>query len=202
MIQSSNPSDDFWGAAYARLVSWAIWSDARCSFFADCMLAQARFESANFSSPLYKDSNNCIGYNYYSYSSWQSGPSTHINPSSGTPYAGYKTVNDCGGELADWIKRRKTSFDDVEDIYGYLDTMSQLGYATAPASVYAHAEEYYSVTPTDGVSSEAPGEAAMVVADVVNTATSKVGSWVLIGVVGVLLFVLFGGMRLVRRFRL
>jgi len=145
----------FRDAFYNRLSTWNDFSPAQLSLLADCALAQASFESADFSSSVYAADNNAIGYKYYAGSKWQSGAG--LQSPEGDNYASYASIVDCANELADWIHRRAVDFQDVNSVEGYADTMVQDGYAGATPQAYESGLlSYYSPSPAQGLSNTPP----------------------------------------------
>lgn len=71
---------------------------------AGLLLAQAKHESGNFSSNLFRKYNNAFGYNYVSGARWQTGAGTKAD--NGMPIAVYASVGDSAREIVDWIYRR------------------------------------------------------------------------------------------------
>jgi hypothetical protein len=102
-------------------------------------LAQSCFESAKnnipFSSPVFLETNNAIGYKYVKGSHWQSGHSPHKS-TEGDYYAAYHSVEDCAGELADWLNRREKLFSLVNNLADYVHAMRVSGYFGCPEHQY------------------------------------------------------------------
>lgn len=71
---------------------------------AKLIVAQAKFESANFTSPVFKANNNFFGYKYVGQSIASKG--SPAPKSEGDFYAKYKRIEDSIIELCNWIKRR------------------------------------------------------------------------------------------------
>lgn len=71
---------------------------------ANLVTAQARHESANFTSPLFVGDNNAFGYDYTGNSN-QAGSSTRSH--GGSFYARYNSIEDSVNEITDWIYRRR-----------------------------------------------------------------------------------------------
>lgn len=70
---------------------------------ANLVTAQARHESANFTSDLFRDDNNAFGYDYTGNAN-QLGPSMRSH--GGSFYAKYATIENSVDEVVDWIYRR------------------------------------------------------------------------------------------------
>lgn len=69
------------------------------------ILAQAKHETANFSSNAFKKNNNLFGYKAVSGAKWQIG--NGITSSEGNAYAAYSSIEHSVYELCDWITRRQ-----------------------------------------------------------------------------------------------
>lgn len=102
---------------------------------ADCAGAQSCFESDNFTSRVFKETNNCIGYKYFPGSDWQAGKSAHPS-TEGDPYASYISVDNCARELAHWIGRRKNVFQFVSTLKDYVHALSVFTYYGCPEAQY------------------------------------------------------------------
>lgn len=68
------------------------------------IVAQARHETANYNSNVFKSCNNLYGYKFVN-GKWQLSACT--NSPEGGKYAKYKTIADSVNELIDWLKRRE-----------------------------------------------------------------------------------------------
>ena len=97
-----------------RLSGWRDFSDKDLAALTDLALAQAQVESADFSSSVFRNYNNAIGYKYYPGSIWQLSAGG-MSPE-GDRYAEYATVEDSARELADWIHRRASSFAGIDSV--------------------------------------------------------------------------------------
>lgn len=75
--------------------------------------AQARTETADYTSNVFKNLNNAFGYKYVGQKKWAAGsgssaPATDAQGNAdGGIYARYKSVEDSTGELVDWLYRRQ-----------------------------------------------------------------------------------------------
>ena len=123
---------------YAKALSMGIDHD-----LAKIMVAQARYESADYSSNTFRLTNNAFGYKYYPGSKWQAGQG---NPSSEygldqSSYAKYKSITDSTGEVVDWLKRRQNEglfkISDIKTAGQYANALKSGGYYGEPASNYA-----------------------------------------------------------------
>lgn len=73
--------------------------------FQKLLVAQAKHETANFSSNAFKKNNNLYGYKSVKGAKWQTGAG--ITSSEGNAYAHYASIEDSVNEVIDWIKRRQ-----------------------------------------------------------------------------------------------
>lgn len=106
---------------------------------ATLMVAQAKHETANFTSPVFKNNNNAFGYKYFAGSSYQLGRGTGAPKSEGsTPYAKYTNVGQSAREVAAWILRRKKSFIGVTNYVQYASKLKEHGYYGATFQVYVN----------------------------------------------------------------
>lgn len=161
-------SSDFMAGFQRELTSWSEFSEVDVVNLSALAMAQAQHESSNFTSPLCTRYNNCIGYTYYSLSAWQAGPASDQPEEAGyNPYARYLNFANCGGELADWIHRRKGSFIGVNSVEQYATLMHNYKYYTAPVSEYvAGMSQYYDRPDTETLDASQPPEGAAIVASV------------------------------------
>lgn len=83
---------------YATLIFATAVNDNIPETLSQLIVAQAAHETANFTSPVFKNANNAFGYKYVSGAKWQTG---NYNG-----YAMYATVEDSTHEITDWLKRR------------------------------------------------------------------------------------------------
>ena len=80
---------------------------------AKIIVAQARLETADYTSNLFRNFNNAFGYKWVGQKKWANGPAFNApgqdaqgNPDGGT-YASYPSIQYSTGELVDWLKRRQ-----------------------------------------------------------------------------------------------
>lgn len=159
----------FAAAFHLRLKSWNNFSDAQLALLTQLALSQAQHESANFTSNLCVNYNNCIGYTYYPLSRWQSGKATDQPEEPGINYyAAYSTKEDSARELADYIHRRYTKFREVKGVEDYANVMKLERYYTAPVSQYVGGMGHYYEPPGGNYSTEQPSELLSVVTDIVR----------------------------------
>lgn len=94
------------------------------------IVAQARHESGNYTSPLYLNYNNAFGYGYSTSAlnnPYQSGPATG-------PYAAYATLTDSVDNLVAWltwhINNGDFAWTDLVDAANYATSIRSVGYYT------------------------------------------------------------------------
>jgi len=106
---------------------------------AKIMVAQARYESADYTSNL-SAFNNVFGYKYVPGAKWQAG-SAFLSPE-GNYYAAYNSVNDSTGEIVDWLKRRQSegyfNIADLTTPAAYADGIKTADYYGQSALDYAN----------------------------------------------------------------
>jgi flagellum-specific peptidoglycan hydrolase FlgJ len=113
---------------------------------AKIIAAQARYETADYTSNLFKNYNNAFGYKWVGQKKWASGPAFNApsadaqgNTDGGT-YAAYPSVQYSTGELVDWLKRRQNEGKlniaslTTPDVYAYA--LKSSGYYGQTASQY------------------------------------------------------------------
>lgn len=105
------------------------------------IVAQARHESGNYSSPLFLNYNNAFGYNYSTSSlnaPYQLGPATGS-------YAAYASLSDSVDNLVAWltwhINRGDFAWSDLVDADSYATTIRQYGYYTDLVDNYINGME-------------------------------------------------------------
>lgn len=181
-------AEDFALAFRARLRTWSAFSDSQVEVLTSLAVAQARFESADFSSHIFLQDNNCIGYNYFSGSIWQVGKGGNKPGSEGGgAYARYESIEDCARELADWIHRRRSVFQGVYDCASYAAALKQQGYYADSVTVYTQGLElYYQEPDVSGVSSNSPGFVSLVVGSLAGN-FKQFWPLLLLGVAGLIL---------------
>lgn len=108
---------------------------ARVPFLAECVRAQSFFESDSFTSRVFLQTNNCIGYKFVPGSRWQVGASPHRSTESDY-YAAYADIQHCAGELANWLFRRGNLFKNLTDIKDYVHKLKLCGYFGSPELQY------------------------------------------------------------------
>ena len=140
-------TDDFRNCFTAEVMRLKFVMPAQARSLADYATAQAQFESENFSSPVFRETMNAIGYKHVPGSRWQCGRSAHPS-TEGDYYAAYKTLGDCARELANWIYRRREWFAQVVGLPAYVALMKQCGYFGCPEAQYLHGlMGYFSAKP-------------------------------------------------------
>lgn len=178
---------EFYKAFLDRTIARKYVSAAVARRLAGFAVAQAKFESANFSSNVFKKNLNPIGYKYYSGSLWQIG--SGVKSPEGDSYAKFASVGDAARELADWIKRRRSDFMNVDSLAEYVSMMKKNGYFGDHESIYfSGVASYYddSVGNTEDVSSAMP-----TIGEEPKIRPLAFGWWLVIaalGVVGIIFF--------------
>lgn len=99
-----NASDGFAARVYKQARAGTPYNPGVSAVLAELITAQARHESANFTSNLFKKYNNAVGYSYYRGSPYQTGAGS--NADNGAPIAAYGRLEDSIKELVDWLYRR------------------------------------------------------------------------------------------------
>lgn len=108
----------------------------RSKKLAELAYLQCQFETANFTSSVYRNNNNVCGYKYYAGSLWQSKTPGTASPE-GNSYAKFDSVEKSCYELVDWICRRSTFFANVNNVNDYALAMKSQGFFGVTASHYA-----------------------------------------------------------------
>jgi len=127
---------------YNQAVSMGVPSDT-----AKLIAAQARYETAGYTSNVFKNYNNAFGYKWVGQKKWASGPGgaagsqdAQGNADGGT-YAKYPSVAYSTGELVDWLKRRqaegKLKISALKTPAQYAAALKASGYYGQTASQYA-----------------------------------------------------------------
>lgn len=101
-------------------------------FMANLIVAQAKHESGNFSSPVYRDCNNAFGYSAYK---GQGACPGH------TFYKKYNNLKESTIELIEWLIRRQREgnfpgFNSVSSAGHYASLLKKNKYYEAPVSEY------------------------------------------------------------------
>ena len=73
---------------------------------ANLIVAQARHETADFTSPIFRENNNAFGYTFVSGAKYQL-PSGGRIADNGKPTAKYASVEDSAKEMVAWLQRRE-----------------------------------------------------------------------------------------------
>lgn len=104
------------------------------------IVAQARFETGDYSNTAFLEHNNAFGYKTYPGSKWQRGAGNISTE--GDPYADYANVQDSTGELVDWLKRRqaegKFTIASLTNPVDYANALKSCDYYGSAASDYAN----------------------------------------------------------------
>lgn len=106
---------------------------------ANLIVAQARHETGDFTSNLFKKYNNAFGYAYYSGSNYQTGKGT--NADNGQPIAAYGSIEASVNELVDWLYRRMRE-GKVQDL-STIHTPAQYAQALKSAGYYGDTLQNY-----------------------------------------------------------
>lgn len=106
------------------------------------VVAQAKHETGNFSSPIFLNQNNAFGYSYFSGSPYQIG--SGVVADNGLKTAKYANVADSTREIVDWIGRRSrdgrfpADLSTIQTPADYAALLKQNGYFTDSLSNYAN----------------------------------------------------------------
>ncbi|MFT3945939.1 MAG: glucosaminidase domain-containing protein [Agriterribacter sp.] len=117
------------------------------------IVAQAKHESSNFSSNVFKLNNNAFGYKYVGQSNAVRGSAA---PSSeGDYYARYDTLADSVIEVVDWWKRRIrqgliNDWSDIATVDNYSSALKKAGYYGDSVANYTAALKKWFSTLSDG----------------------------------------------------
>lgn len=103
------------------------------------LVAQAKHETNNFSSPVFWENKNMFGYKYVKGAKYQNNAGR--TSTEGDPYANYSTLENSALELVAYLKRRVADgkFPALEKITSfpqYADLLKKAGYYGDPLSVY------------------------------------------------------------------
>jgi hypothetical protein len=101
------------------------------SALAQLIVAQARHETNNFTSNLFRKYNNAFGYSYYAGSNYQIGPGSVAD--NGQQIAAYADPAQSTREMVDWLYRRyrQGRFPELETVTGpeqYAAALKDAGY--------------------------------------------------------------------------
>ena len=112
---------------------------------ATIIVAQARHETANYTSNVFKSCNNCFGYGYVGQNTARS---CLPKPEGGT-YAGYNSIEDSVRELVLWIRRRQAEGKFPKDLSAivtpdqYATLLKNSGYYGDSITNYANGLIYW-----------------------------------------------------------
>lgn len=93
--------------------------------------AQAAHESANFSSPLYRNNNNCFGMKF-------AGQKLATEKNG---YANYKNIEDCITDYKNYFQRR--DFSTFDQISTFVESLKKVNYFEAPIAEYKAGVTYF-----------------------------------------------------------
>jgi len=125
---------------FSRLIFDKARSNGMPVDLANFIVGQAAHESANFTSPVFKDCKNFFGYKYRGQKI--AAGSCRKSPE-GDYYAFYSTLEDSITEITDWIKRRQAEGRFPQDLTSirtaerYAQLLKDSDYYGDPVSVYA-----------------------------------------------------------------
>lgn len=106
---------------------------------AKIIVAQARFETGDYLSPVFKNLNNAFGYKFVGQTKWPVGAGAAAND--GGVYAKYANVADSTGELVDYLKRKEKSgglvIEQLNTPEQYAAALKRLGYYGITAGQYS-----------------------------------------------------------------
>jgi len=112
---------------------------------ANLVIAQAKFESNNYTSNLFLKTNNAFGYKCVKGSTLQSGCT--VKSPEGDYYASYHSVRDSALEISLWIQRRvkekKFKLSDLKDPVSYAKALKSVGFFGGSADAYARGMQNY-----------------------------------------------------------
>lgn len=113
-----------------------------------CLVAQTQWETANYTSNVFKKNNNVGGYKTYPGSPYQKFP---VPVGANAAYGYYSSYQDSVLEIADWIKRRKPDFENVKSVSDYALALKKNQYYQDTVTNYTKGLGfYYSSLVTDG----------------------------------------------------
>lgn len=128
---------------YDELLIFGLSQD-KSNIIASFAASQAANESANFTSPSFLKTNNCIGYGFYEKSDYQNGKKLKVSDDVG--YLGsYDSVQLCAKELAHYLNRgtRKADLLLVQTLNNYCFNLKTYGYFSETLSDYYSSCNYY-----------------------------------------------------------
>ncbi len=100
------------------------------------MVAQANHESASYTSDVFERCNNGYGYKYVGQAL---ATACSKAPEDSLHYAKYESVADSAREVARWIKRRMSQFENVKTPEEYAIVLEKNGYFGGNLSIYQNA---------------------------------------------------------------
>jgi hypothetical protein len=111
------------------------------------MVAQAKHETGNFTSSVFKTNNNCFGYKYFKGSKYQL-QKGKLSPE-GNSYAAYANIEDSTTEVAKWILRHVPDNKNIFKPEDYAIALKDAGYFGDTVENYAHGlKEFFQSTIT------------------------------------------------------
>jgi len=123
-------------------------SAAHSELLADFLVQQTKHETANYTSRVFKENNNVCGYKHTDVSIYIDKTRSGRKSPEGNNYAAYKNIEDSARELADWIGRRRASFDRAVTHLQYATALKTNGFYTDSIENYVAGLIHYSKTKT------------------------------------------------------
>lgn len=157
----------------AKLIFDAARSNGMPVNLANFIVAQARHETADFTSLVFRNCNNAFGYKFVG----QAGAAGCSNAPEGGQYAKYGDIADSVKELTGWIRRRQNAgifpanLVSIDTAAKYAQLLKLGGYYGDPAEVYANGLRRFAVN--YGVPIAAGGLALVLVAWLFYKLTKK-----------------------------
>ncbi len=142
-------SDRIYQAALQRLS--LKFTSAQAAVLSRLMVAQSKYETANYTSHVLQANKNAFGYKYYRGSIYQIGigtPASGFDASGnldGGTYGLYRDVADSAREVADWIGRRKADFINADSPTMYAVALDHNDYYGEDVYRYAAGLQKYMV---------------------------------------------------------
>lgn len=125
-------TDSLYNSALSRLTRKFNLSQSK--LLASLMVAQAKHETGNFTSSVFKNNNNAFGYKYYKGSLYQIGKGK-TSPELDS-YGNFNTPEDSAKEVADWLGRRKADFEKISTPAEYGHLLKKYKYYGADENLY------------------------------------------------------------------
>jgi hypothetical protein len=137
---------------YEQEIAKAVIDEGYTTTLAALLIAQAKFESGNFTNTAFKFHKNAYGYKYYPGSSWQTAEQGNKS-SEGDPYANYTSLYNSTKEVIYWLKRRekegKLKISELLTPELYAAALKKSGYYGANEQQYAAGLKVYFTNAVD-----------------------------------------------------